>query len=63
MGSLLTILLGVAMAAVVLVLVTGLLAFAKGGEFHQRNANRLMNLRVGAQAVAILVFIVIAFLQ
>lgn len=41
------------MGLVVLVLLTGVLGFAKGGPWYQRNANRLLNLRVAAQAIAV----------
>jgi hypothetical protein len=54
MSHTLTILLGIAMAAVVLVLATGVASFAKGGEWYRRNANRLLMLRVAAQVVAVL---------
>lgn len=49
-------LLGVCLAAVAAVLLTGILAFAKGGPWYERNANLLMNLRVAAQAVAVAAF-------
>jgi phosphatidylglycerophosphate synthase len=35
------------------ILLTGIGAFGKGGEFNRRNANRLMRWRIAAQAVAI----------
>ena len=38
---------------VVVILMVGIGSFAKGGEFHKRNANRLMRWRIIAQAVAI----------
>lgn len=53
MTSLLPLLLGVSLALVVLVLLTGVLGFARGGPWYQRHANRLMNLRVAAQALAL----------
>lgn len=53
MTELLPILLGLSLFLVVLVLATGVLGFAKGGLWYQRNANRLMNLRVAVQAVAV----------
>ena len=54
-------LLGAALALVSLVLLTGVLAFAKGGPWYQRNANRLMNLRVGVQAVAVLLLALLVY--
>ena len=38
------------------VLVTGLIAMARGGEFNRKHSNRLMRLRVVAQGIAILLF-------
>jgi hypothetical protein len=62
MSTTLTILLGLALAAVVAVLFTGVFSFARGGEFHRRNATRLMNLRVAAQAFALLIFVILLLL-
>lgn len=53
MTDLVASLLGVSLALVVLVLATGVLGFARGGPWYHRHANRLMNLRVAAQAVAV----------
>ncbi|MGE5546774.1 MAG: twin transmembrane helix small protein [Solirubrobacterales bacterium] len=47
-------LLGGALALVVIALLTGVSSFVVGGPWYRRNANRLMNLRVGLQAVAVL---------
>lgn len=38
------------------VLVTGILAMARGGEFNRKHSNRLMRLRVVAQCVALVLF-------
>ncbi len=54
MSDLLPYLIGAALVLVFTVLLTGILGFAKGGPWYQRNANRLMNLRVAVQAVAVL---------
>ncbi len=43
-----------AMLATVTVLVIGIVGMAKGGEFNQKYGNKLMNLRVLLQAVALL---------
>lgn len=56
----LSILLGLAAAAVVGVLLTGVLVFARGGEINRRLSNRLMNLRVAGQAVAVLLLALLA---
>ncbi len=59
----LNILLGVAMAAVVIVLGTGLVGFIIGGEFNRKYANRLMRLRVATQAIAVLILLLLLFLR
>lgn len=46
---------------VVVILMVGIGAFAKGGEFHKRNANRLMRWRIIAQAVALLLLLAFAW--
>ncbi len=38
------------------VLVLGLLSFAKSGEFHKRNANKIMRWRVGLQFLTVALF-------
>ena len=48
---------------VLVILMMGLGSFAKGGEFSRRNSNRLMRWRVGAQAVAVLLIVVVASLR
>jgi len=57
MITFLNILLGVAMFAVLAVLMTGVVGLAVGGEFNRKYANKLMRLRVITQAFAILVLI------
>ena len=42
---------------VVVILSIGIGSFAKGGEFHKRNANRLMRWRIYAQFIAVLVIL------
>lgn len=49
-------LMGVSLAVVAAVLLTGVVAFAKGGPWYHRHANQLMNLRVAAQLTAVLIF-------
>jgi hypothetical protein len=53
METILIILLAISLLVVLGVLVTGLFAFVKGGEFHQKHGNRLMQWRVTSQAVAV----------
>ncbi|MHA1536278.1 MAG: twin transmembrane helix small protein [Alphaproteobacteria bacterium] len=47
-----------ALVAVVLVLLAGIFAMARGGEFNKKHGNRLMRARVALQAFAVLVFAV-----
>ncbi len=46
---------------VVAILMLGIGSFAKGGEFHKRNANRLMRWRIIAQAVAVALLLAYAW--
>ncbi len=50
-------LMGVAMLAVLAALGMGLYAMTRGGEFNQKYGNRLMQARVGLQALAIVLFV------
>jgi ammonia channel protein AmtB len=61
MSDTLTILLFVAMGITLVVLFTGLISMARGGEFNRKNSNRLMRLRVLFQGIAILIFMLLAF--
>jgi hypothetical protein len=54
MISSLSLLLGIALAAVLAVLFSGIFIFVRGGEVNRRWSLRLMNLRVATQAVAAL---------
>ena len=47
----------IALLVVVVILLTGIGGFAKGGEFNRRNANRIMRYRIVAQFVAILLIL------
>ena len=38
------------------VLFIGLISFAKSGEFHKRNANKIMRWRVGMQLLTVALF-------
>ena len=61
MSSMLTVLLFVAMGITLVVLFTGLISMARGGEFNRKNSNRLMRLRVLFQGIAVLILILLAF--
>lgn len=55
-------LLVIAILAVVLVgviLAVGIGAFAKGGEFNKKNANKIMRLRIVAQGVALMLIMIL----
>lgn len=57
MNTLLVLLL-IAMIAVVGVLVFGLIAMAKGGEFNEKYGNRMMRWRVALQAFAVVLIVI-----
>jgi hypothetical protein len=51
-----------AMVATLGVLFFGLFSMARGGEFHKRNANKIMRWRVVVQGAAILLFLLFVLL-
>ena len=51
--KILPILLAVALAAVMLVLIVGVIAMARGGEFNRKYGQKMMRWRVGLQALAV----------
>ena len=54
----------VASLAVLVILMIGILGFARGGEFNRKHGNRLMRYRIAAQAVAVaLILIFVLFRQ
>jgi hypothetical protein len=63
MESIFTVLLGLALVAVVAVLAAGLASFIAGGEFNRKYANKLMRLRVAAQAVAVALLLILLLLR
>ena len=56
MSSFFSVLMIFAMLAVLASLGIGLFAMAKGGEFGRKNSNKMMRIRIGLQALAILFF-------
>lgn len=48
---------------VLIVLTIGIGGFAKGGEFNRKHANRLMRYRIIAQAVAVILIVIFAYLH
>lgn len=63
METLLQVLLGVTMAAVVVVLFSGIVSFIAGGEFNRKYANKLMRARVAAQAVAVILLLALLVMR
>ena len=51
------VLMGLAMLAVLVSLVIGLIGMVKGGEFNKKYGNKLMRWRVGLQGVALALFV------
>ena len=49
--------------AVLVILMIGIGGFAKGGEFNRKHANKLMRLRIAAQAVAIALILLFVWLR
>lgn len=58
MDSLFDILIFVAIGAVAITLGFGLYSLFRGGDYARSNSNRLMRLRVGLQAVAVVILLV-----
>ncbi|PCJ75857.1 MAG: hypothetical protein COA53_05210 [Rhodobacteraceae bacterium] len=52
-----------ACVAVLGVLLLGVGSFAKSGEFHKRNANKIMRWRVGLQFVAVVLIMLYIYLR
>ena len=59
MESFLPFLLGFAMLATLLILVVGLVGFARNGPFYKKHANNLMRARVIGQGIALIIFAII----
>ncbi|QYZ69676.1 twin transmembrane helix small protein [Neotabrizicola shimadae] len=57
------ILAAVACLVVLAILMVGVGGFAKGGEFNRKHANRLMRYRIAAQAVAVALIVLFAWLH
>ena len=62
MNPLFILLMAVAMLATLIVLVIGIAAMVKGGEFNEKYGNKLMNARVILQGVA-LFFLALAIMS
>ena len=62
MDAFLPFLLGFAMFATLIILVVGLVGFARNGPFYKKHANNLMRARVIGQGLALLVLGIIVLL-
>lgn len=49
--------------AVLAILMVGIGGFAKGGDFNRKHANRIMRLRIIAQAVAVALIVAFAYFK
>jgi len=58
MSKVFLILMGIAMVAVVGVLLTGLFSMARGGSFNAKYGNKLMQWRIWLQGIAIICFLI-----
>lgn len=56
MTAIAMILMVVAMGVTLAILITGIVAMARGGEFNAKWSNRLMRYRIVAQGIAIVMF-------
>lgn len=60
-GDPLFILVVLSMAAVAVILIIGIGGFGRGGEFNRKYANKLMQLRIAAQLVAVLIILAFVY--
>ena len=60
-GDPLFILVVLSMAAVAVILISGIGGFGRGGEFNRKYANKLMQLRIAAQFVAVLIILAFVY--
>ncbi len=59
MSTLLNVMLGIALAATLVVLLSGVYSMARGGEFNRKYGNVLMRWRVGLQGCALLLLVLV----
>jgi hypothetical protein len=55
--NVIAILLAIALVAVVLVLIVGVIGMARGSAFNEKYGNKMMRLRVGLQALAVILVV------
>lgn len=63
MMTFLSILLAITLVALVVVLLIGVGAMSKGGEFNRKHGNKMMRLRVALQAVAVAIIVAMFFFR
>jgi len=52
-----------AMLSVLAILILGVAGFAKGGEFNKKYANKLMQARIAAQFIAVILIVLMVWLR
>ena len=57
------IIVAIATLAVLVILAVGIGGFARGGEFNKKYANKIMRLRIAAQAFAVVLILLFIFLR
>jgi hypothetical protein len=63
MSGAVLVLLFITLAVVIAILFLGLFSMARGGEFNRKYGNLFMRFRVAAQAVAVLLVLLLIFLM
>lgn len=53
----------IACLAVVVILMTGIGGFAKGGDFNRKHANKIMRMRIVAQFIAIVLILLFVWIR
>lgn len=53
----------IACLAVLVILMLGIGGFARGGDFNRKHANKIMRLRIAAQAVAVILILLYVWLR
>ena len=53
----------IACLAVLVILLTGIGGFAKGGDFNRKHANKIMRLRIVAQFIAVVLILLFVWLR
>lgn len=53
----------IACLAVVVILMTGIGGFAKGGDFNRKHANKIMRMRIVAQFIAVVLILLFVWIR